>query len=132
MTFDRTMQRVQMTCAMLLSIPLLGAFVNHVTGWVKPPLPDGSPGSQVWELIRAGGLMDWLAAGHLAIGIMLLVPRTRFVAGLLQLPVTLGIVAFNASMYPRGVALAMGMLAVNMAVVLRPKDLLRILSPGRA
>jgi hypothetical protein len=35
-------------------------------------------------------------------------------------------------MYPRGVALAMGMLAVNMAVVLRPKDLLRILSPGRA
>jgi hypothetical protein len=76
--------------------------------------------------------MDWLAAGHLAIGVVLLVPRTRFTAGLLQLPITLGIVAFNTTMYPRGVPLALGMLAVNLAVVLRPRDLHRIAPPDRA
>jgi hypothetical protein len=132
MSADRTMQRVQAGSALLLSIPLLAAAVNHVTQWVKPPMPDGSPGAQAWELIRAGGLMDWLAAGHLAIGVMLLVPRTRFAAGLMQLPVTLGIVAFNATMYPRGVPLALGMLVVNLAVVLRPRDLRRIAPPDRA
>ncbi len=126
------MQRVQAGAALLLSIPLLAAAVNHVTQWVKPPMPDGSPGAQAWELIRAGGLMDWLAAGHLAIGVMLLVPRTRFAAALLQLPITLGIVAFNATMYPRGVPLALGMLVVNLAVVLRPRDLRRIAPPDRA
>jgi hypothetical protein len=132
MIADRTMQRVQAGAALLLSIPLLAAAVNHVTQWVKPPMPDGSPGAQAWELIRAGGLMDWLAAGHLAIGVMLLVPRTRFAAALLQLPITLGIVAFNATMYPRGVPLALGMLVVNLAVVLRPRDLRRIAPPDRA
>ena len=132
MIADRTMQRVQAGAALLLSIPLLAAAVNHVTQWVKPPMPDGSPGAQAWELIRAGGLMEWLAAGHLAIGVMLLVPRTRFVAGLMQLPVTLGIVAFNATMYPRGVPLALGMLAVNLAVVLRPRDLRRLTAPHGA
>jgi hypothetical protein len=132
MSADRTMQRVQAGAALLLSIPLLAAAVNHVTQWVKPPMPDGSPGAQAWELIRAGGLMDWLAAGHLAIGVMLLVPRTRFAAALLQLPITLGIVAFNATMYPRGVPLALGMLVVNLAVVLRPRDLRRIAPPDRA
>jgi hypothetical protein len=132
MSADPTMQRVQAGAALLLSIPLLAAAVNHVTQWVKPPMPDGSPGAQAWELIRAGGLMDWLAAGHLAIGVMLLVPRTRFAAALLQLPITLGIVAFNATMYPRGVPLALGMLVVNLAVVLRPRDLRRIAPPDRA
>jgi hypothetical protein len=36
-------------------------------------MSDGSHGAQMWELIRDGGLMDWLAAGHLVLGILLLV-----------------------------------------------------------
>jgi hypothetical protein len=83
----------------------------------------------MWELIRDGGLMDWLAAGHLLLGILLLLPRTRFAAGVIQLPVTVGIVAFNASMYPRGVPLAIAMLVVNLGVVLNARDLRRLLAP---
>jgi len=74
--------------------------------------------------------MNWLAAGHLLLGILLLVPRTRFAAGLMQLPVTLGIVVFNVTMFPRGIALAIGMLVVNLGVVLNPRDLRRLLAPS--
>ena len=64
----------------------------------------------MWEIIRGDGLMDWLAAGHLVLAILLLVPRTRFAAGFAQLPITVGIVAFNVTMFPSGVPLALGML----------------------
>ena len=122
-------RRVQAIAAVLLAIPLIGAAANHAFKWVKPPMSDGSRGAQMWELIRDGGLMDWLAAGHLLLGILLLLPRTRFAAGVMQLPVTVGIVAFNASMYPRGVPLAIAMLAVNVTVVARAGDLRRLLAP---
>lgn len=79
----------------------------------------------MWAIIRDQGLMDWLAAGHLILGLMLLVPRTRFAAGVLQLPITLGIVAFNVTMFPKGVPLALGMLAVNVAVLANPGALSR-------
>ena len=74
--------------------------------------------------------MDWLAVGHLLLGIMLLVPRTRFAAGVMQLPITIGIVAFNVTMFPRGIPLAIGMLVVNLGVVLKPRDLRRLLAPS--
>ena len=124
------MRRLQAFSAILLSVPLIGSAANHVFKWVKPPMSDGSRGAQMWELIRDGGLMDWLAVGHLLLGILLLVPRTRFAAGMMQLPITIGIVAFNATMFPRGVALAIGMLVVNLCVVLQPRDLRRLLAPS--
>ena len=74
--------------------------------------------------------MDWLAVGHLVLGILLLVPRTRFAAGMMQLPITLGIVAFNVTMFPSGIALSIAMLVVNLGVVLAPRDLRRLLAPS--
>jgi len=124
------MRHLQATSAILLSVPLIGSAANHAFGWVKPPMSDGSHGAQMWELIRSGGLMNWLAVGHLLLGILLLVPRTRFAAGVMQLPITIGIVAFNVTMFPAGVALAIGMLAVNLGVVLSPRDLRRLLAPA--
>jgi len=121
---------MQSISAVLLSVPLIGSAINHAFKWVSPPISDGSRGAQMWELIRDGGLMDWLAVGHLLLGILLLVPRTRFAAGVMQLPITIGIVAFNATMFPRGVPLAIGMLLVNLCVVLQPRDLRRLLSPS--
>jgi hypothetical protein len=124
------MRHLQAASAILLSVPLIGSAANHAFGWVKPPMSDGSRGAQMWELIREDGLMNWLAAGHLLLGILLLVPHTRFAAGVMQLPVTLGIVAFNVTMFPRGIALAIGMLVVNLGVVLAPRDLRRLLAPS--
>lgn len=123
------MRSMQTVGAFLLAIPLIGSAANHAFRWVAPPMSDGSRGAQMWELIRDGGLMDWLAAGHLVIGVLLLVPRTRFAAGVAQLPITIGIVAFNATMFPRGVPLAIAMLVVNLAVVLQASDIRRLLAP---
>ena len=124
------MRHLQAASAILLSVPLIGSAANHVFQWVKPPMSDGSRGAQMWELIREDGLMNWLAIGHLLLGILLLVPRTRFAAGMMQLPVTLGIVAFNVTMFPRGIALAIGMLVVNLGVVLSPREVRRLLTPS--
>ena len=124
------MKRLQLVCALLLSVPLFGSAANPVLRLVEPPLEDGSAGSRMWEIIRGDGLMDWLAAGHLVLAILLLVPRTRFAAGFAQLPITVGIVAFNVTMFSPGVALALGMLIVNLGVVLRPADLRRLVAPA--
>ena len=124
------MRSLQAVSAALLSVPLIGSAVNHAFKWVNPPMSDGSRGAEMWELIRDGGLMDWLAVGHLVLGILLLVPRTRFAAGVMQLPITIGIVAFNVTMFPSGIALALGMLVVNLGVVLAPRDLRRLLAPS--
>ncbi|MFN9125230.1 MAG: hypothetical protein ACK5WD_05315 [bacterium] len=124
------MRSLQAVSAVLLSVPLIGSAANHAFKWVNPPMSDGSRGAEMWELIRDGGLMDWLAVGHLALGILLLVPRTRFAAGVWQLPITSGIVAVNVTMFPSGIALAIGMLVVNLGVVLAPRDLRRLLAPS--
>jgi len=124
------MRSLQAVSAVLLSVPLIGSAANHAFGWVKPPMSDGSRGAQMWDLIREGGLMDWLAVGHLVLGVLLLVPRTRFTAGVVQLPITIGIVAFNVTMFPPGIVLAIGMLVVNLGVVLQPADLRRLLAPS--
>ncbi len=126
------MRHLQALCAILLSLPLIGSAANHAFGWVKPPMSDGSRGAQMWDLIREGGLMGWLAAGHLLLGVLLLVPRTRFAAGVMQLPITVGIVAFNVSMFPRGIPLAVAMLVVNLGVVLDRRELRRLLAPSPA
>jgi hypothetical protein len=124
------MRSLQAVSAVLLSVPLIGSAANHAFKWVIPPMSDGSRGAEMWGLIRDGGLMDWLAVGHLVLGILLLVPRTRFAAGVMQLPITIGIVAFNVTMFPSGIALAIAMLAVNLGVVLAPRDLRRLLAPS--
>jgi hypothetical protein len=126
------MVHIQTLSAVLLAIPLIGSTINHVLQLVEPPMDDGSRGAQMWEIIRDGGLMNWLAVGHMLLGALLLLPRTRFAAGVVQLPITTGIVAFNVTMFPAGVALALAMLVVNLAVVLRPADLLRLLAPATA
>lgn len=122
------MIRIRLACALLLAVPLIGSTVNHLFKWVKPPLDDGSDGARMWAIIRDGGLMDWLAAGHFLIGVMLLWHRTRFAAGLLQMPITIGIVAFNVTMFPHGVPLALGMLTVNLGVVADRERIERMLS----
>ncbi|MEM8710771.1 MAG: hypothetical protein AAGG01_07445 [Planctomycetota bacterium] len=112
------MPKLRIIAAWLLAVPLIGSTLNHLFRFQEPPLDDGSSGARMWTIIRDDGLMDWLAAGHLILGLMLLIPRSRFAAGLLQFPITLGIVAFNVTMFPKGVPLALGMLALNVLVLL--------------
>ena len=62
--------------------------------------------------------MTWIALSHVAVGLMLLLPSTRFTGGLLQLPISLGIVAFHAEMHPAGLGPGVVMLVLNLVVLL--------------
>ena len=61
--------------------------------------------------------MAAIAASHVAIGFMLLIPRLRFATGLLQLPMSIGIFAFHATMLPAGLPPAIVMIALNAVVI---------------
>ena len=106
----------------MLAVPLLGSTVNHFFEFARPSA-EGNAGLEMLESLRDSGLMLWVALGHGAIGCSLLVPRTRFLAALFQLPVSLGIVAFNLTFYPPGVPLALAMLAANLVLTLDPARL---------
>ena len=87
------------------------------------PEPGESAGEQMLQAMRDGGLMVPVAASHVVIGVMLLVARLRFTGALLQFPMSLGIVAFHATMLPAGLAVALVMLALNVGVLADPAKL---------
>jgi hypothetical protein len=60
------------------------------------PPANGSAGIEMLHLMRNGGLTYAVAGSHFIEGVFLLAPRTRFLAALLQLPMTIGIVSFHA------------------------------------
>ena len=59
--------------------------------------------------------LSWaVTSSHVVAGIFLLVPRTRFLAALLQLPMTIGILAFHVIVWPAGIGVAVVMLLFNL------------------
>ena len=129
------MNKVRIVAAVLLAFPLLlfgGSFFVHP--FALPP-PNGSAGIEMLHLMRNGGLTNAVAGSHFIAGVFLLVPRTRFVAALLQLPMTIGIVSFHAFMWREGIPVALVMLLLNL-IVLAERRRLRALvarepSPGK-
>lgn len=117
------MNKIRIIAAVLLAIPLLlfgGSFYIHPF-----PLPpaNGSAGIELLHLMRNGGLSYAVTASHVVAGVFLLVPRTRFVAALLQLPMTIGIVAFHAFMWREGLPIALVLLLLNLVVLAEPARL---------
>tara|TARA_R110002126_G_scaffold1402_8_gene7971 strand:+ start:1916 stop:2299 length:384 start_codon:yes stop_codon:yes gene_type:complete len=122
------MRLLRTFCALLLALPLLGSTANHFLDFARPPV-DGALGLEILESLREGGLMLWVALGHGLIGVLLLLPRSRFLAGLVQLPISLGIVAFNVTLYPPGIPLAIAMLALNLGLILDAERLQAVVQP---
>lgn len=110
------MKSIPTICALLLAVPLLGSAVNHFLEFARPPI-DGNAGLELMNALRENGLMDWIILAHAVTGTLLVLPRTRFVAGLVQLPISCGIVAFNVTLYPPGIPLAIVMLLLNLGVL---------------
>lgn len=117
------MRKARLICAILLALPLLGFGASYFIPGVEPPPPPDpdASGVKLIEAMRAGGLMAAIAASHVVIGVMLLVPRLRFAGGLLQLPMSIGILAFHVTMLPAGLPPAIVMIALN-AVVIADRD----------
>lgn len=109
--------RWRTVAAIVLALPLLVFGSTYFLNLFPLPPLDDSPGSALLDAMRRGGLMSFIADSHVVTGVLLLVRSTRFVAGLLQLPITIGMVCFHVSMQPAGVAPAAVMLALNLLAV---------------
>jgi len=122
------MRIVRIIAALLLAVPLLlfgGSYFIHPF-----PLPpaNGNLGIEMLQLMRDGHLSIAVTASHVIIGILLLVPRTRFLAALLQLPMTIGILAFHLTMWPEGAGVATVLLILNLLVLADPQRLRALVS----
>jgi len=128
------MKRARLICAILLALPLIGFGASYFIPGIEPPPPPDpeASGVKLIEAMRAGGLMAPIAASHVLIGLLLLIPRTRFAAALLQLPMTLGILAFHVTMLPEGTPVAIVMLALNSVVLAHGTRLRSLLGTGTA
>lgn len=113
----RSTGRARIAAAMCLAIPLLGSAANFVFAFAEPPAGDEYLGAEMWRIMRDGGLFLWIVVGHAITGTMLLVPRWRFLGALIQLPITLGIAAFNVTLFPPGIVPALVMLLLNVVAV---------------
>ena len=122
------MKMIRLISAILLALPLIVFGSNYFFDFFSLPQEDTSAGATLLEMMRAGGLMNPIAFSHVVIGILLLMPKNRTFGGLLQLPLSIGIVSFHATMQPEGLAVALVMLLLNIAVIWDPKRISVLLS----
>lgn len=111
------MKILRIISAVLLALPLLVFGGNYFLHVFPMPPGDGSAGDELLQAMRKGGLMIPVAISHVVVGVLLLIPRARFLGGLLQLPMSIGIVAFHVTMMPAGLVTAIPILLFNLGVI---------------
>ncbi len=111
------MKWARIVAAILLALPLLFFGGSYFVAPSELPPNEGHAGFELIQLMRDGGLMAPIAASHVLVGILLLVPRTRFFGALVQLPMSIGILTFHVTMFPEGLWPAIVMLVLNLTVV---------------
>ncbi|MGI9551378.1 MAG: hypothetical protein ACR2MT_09275 [Aurantibacter sp.] len=111
------MKIVRLISVILLALPLLLFGSNYFIDFLPAPPPLDSIGFDLLQMMRDGGLMVFIALSHVVIGVLLLVPRTRFLGALLQLPISIGIVCFHITMEPAGLAVGMVLFLLNLLVL---------------
>ena len=123
------MKKIPMICAVLLGIPMFVFGSNYFLHFFALP-PDPSPGGQFLQAMRDGGLMSLVAFSHVVAGVLLFVPRTRFLGALLQLPMTLGITSFHLTMLHAGIPMAAVLLLLNLGALYEPPRLRALIDPA--
>ncbi|MHC4847752.1 MAG: hypothetical protein ACYTEG_04780 [Planctomycetota bacterium] len=126
------MGKARMISAILLALPLVVFGANYFLHLFSIEAEGEQAGIDLMKAMQDGGLMAAIAASHVLIGALLIIPRTRFAAALLQLPISLGMVAFHVTMMPAGLAPAAVMLALNLVVLADAGRLRALLGPAPA
>ena len=121
------MNRVRTVSALLLAIPMLVFGGNYFLCLFALPEGDGSAGSELLQAMRDGRLMEAIAFSHVVTGLLLIVPRTRFLGALLQLPMSIGILSFHLTMLPAGLGVAAVLLLLNLGAIADPPRLRTLL-----
>lgn len=116
------MRKLRIICGAVLGVPLIIFGANYFLHLFALPT-DPSPGGLLLDGMRAGGLMAFVAFSHVVAGVLMVVPKTRFVGALLQLPMTLGICSFHLSMSHAGIPMAAIMLLLNLGALANPPRL---------
>ena len=127
------MNKVRTVAAALLAIPLIafgGSYFIHPLA--LPPIAGSPPGVALLQAMRAGGLMYAIAFSHLVAGMFLLVRRTRFLAALLQFPMTIGILAFHLTMWLEATPPAVVLLLLNLLALADPTRLRSLVRSTRS
>ena len=117
------MNWVRTASAVLLALPLIVFGGNYFVHLFPLPPGDDSAGAQLLQAMRDGGLMAATAFSHVMVGVLLVVPRTRFLGALLQLPISIGIVSFHVTMLPAGIVVAALLLLFNLGAIADPSRL---------
>lgn len=125
------MKKLQLITAILLAIPMIVFGSNYFLHVFPLPAGDPTPGAQLLEAMRAGGLMSLVAFSHVVAGVLLVVPRTRFLGALLQLPMTLGITSFHLTMEKGGLVMAAVLLLLNLGALADLARLRSLVEPAR-
>ena len=120
------MNKIRSISAIILAAPLVVFGANFFVCMFDVPPSDGPGGQDLLQAMRDGGLMSAVAIAHVAAGVMLIVPRTRFLGGLVQLPATIAIVSLRVTMMPEGLPVALAMLALNIGAIADKQRLLRL------
>ncbi len=123
------MTKLRLVCALLLALPLIVFGGNYFVQVFDLPEAGDSSGEILLQSMRDGGLMTWIALSHVVVGVFLIVPRLRFAGALTQLPISLGILAFHATMLPEGVSLAVVLVVLNLGVLFDPNRMRDLLEP---
>ena len=111
------MRNLRALCAWLLVAGLIVFGGNYFVQVFPLPEGDGGEGDLLLQAMRDGGLMAFIAFSHVVVGVLLILPRTRFVGGLLQLPMSIGILSFHIAMLPAGIGSAVVMLLLNLGAL---------------
>ncbi|MHC4407541.1 MAG: hypothetical protein ACYS0F_00910 [Planctomycetota bacterium] len=122
------MSKARMICAILLALPLVVFGANYFLHLFSIEAEGEQAGIDLMKSMQDGGLMAAVAASHVLVGALLIIPRTRFAAALLQLPISLGMVAFHVTMMPAGIAPAAVILLLNMVVLADSRRLRALLA----
>ncbi len=120
------MRIARIVSAVLLALPLLLFGVNYFVEFLPQP-EAASSGMDFLQSMRDSGLMAWIALSHIVIGLGLLIPRTRFFAALMNVPMSIGIIAFHLTMMPEGTPMAIVILVFNLLAMWEPQRIKNLL-----
>jgi hypothetical protein len=122
------MNKVRIAASILLALAFLA---SGAIAFIHPfPLPpnDGTLGYQVIAGIYGSGLEGLIAFSHIVAALLILIPRTRFLGLLLQLPMSIGILSFNMCLQHRAVPVAIVLLLLNLIALADPPRLRALVS----
>jgi uncharacterized membrane protein YphA (DoxX/SURF4 family) len=107
--------------AVLFGVFLLNAGLNKFFEYMPMPKPEEMP-AKMLEAMGAFKTLTWLmplvGVAEIIGGLFCIWPRTRALGAIILLPVMVGIVLTNATTDPKGLAISLPLLLINVLIII--------------